>query len=47
MRARSDARGHEECGKFCRSGIVCREIGATIAIKAVVLSSFFLWHAAC
>jgi hypothetical protein len=34
-------------GKFCRSGIICREVDATIAAIAVVLSVFFLWHAAC
>jgi hypothetical protein len=34
-------------GKFCRGGIICREIAAVPAAKAVVLSAFFLWHAAC
>jgi hypothetical protein len=34
-------------GKFCRGGIICREIGAMTAAKAIVLSTFFLWHAAC
>jgi hypothetical protein len=36
-----------EGGKFCRSGIICREIDATTAAKTVVLSAFFPWHAAC
>jgi hypothetical protein len=39
--------GAGEAGKFCRSGIICREIHATTAAKTVVLSAFFLWHAAC
>jgi hypothetical protein len=34
-------------GKFCRGGTICREIGATAAIKAFVLSMLFLWHTAC
>jgi hypothetical protein len=34
-------------GKFCRGGIICREIDAIAAIKVFVLSMFFLWHSAC
>jgi hypothetical protein len=36
-----------EGGKFCRHGIICREIGVAAVAKAVVLSTFFLWHRAC
>jgi hypothetical protein len=39
--------GRNEAGKFCRGGIICREIGATTAANAVVLLMFFPWHAAC
>jgi hypothetical protein len=39
--------GAVEGGKFCRSGIICREIDARTAAETVVLSAFFLWHAAC
>ena len=41
------AKGCGEGGKFCRRGIICREPGAITAVKAVVLSTFFLWHTAC
>jgi hypothetical protein len=39
--------GSREGGKFCRCGIICREIAARFAAKAVVLSAFFLWHTVC
>jgi hypothetical protein len=39
--------GSREGGKFCRGGIICREIAAALAAKAVVLTAFFLWHTAC
>jgi hypothetical protein len=39
--------GSGEGGKFCRSGIICRDLDATIMAKAVVLSTFLPWHAAC
>jgi hypothetical protein len=39
--------GRGEGGKFCRSGIICREIDATSAAETVVLSGFFLWHGVC
>jgi hypothetical protein len=40
-------RGSAEGGKFCRCGIICREIAARSAAKVVVLTAFFLWHTAC
>jgi hypothetical protein len=40
-------RGSGEGGKFCRCGIICREIAARSAAKVVVLTAFFLWHTAC
>jgi hypothetical protein len=39
--------GRGEGGKFCRRGIICREVDAVAAARAVVLSAFFLWHTAC
>jgi hypothetical protein len=39
--------GSGEGGKFCRGGIICREIAAVPAAKAIVLTAFFLWHTAC
>jgi hypothetical protein len=34
-------------GKFCRGGIICREIVATPTTRIIVLSAFFLWHRVC
>jgi hypothetical protein len=34
-------------GKFCRRGIICREIAARSAAEPIVLTAFFLWHTAC
>jgi hypothetical protein len=36
-----------EGGRFCRNGIICREVAAMTAAKAAVLLMFFLWHGAC
>jgi hypothetical protein len=39
--------GSGKGGKFCRGGIICRELAARPVAKAIVLTAFFLWHTAC
>jgi hypothetical protein len=39
--------GCGKVGKFCRSGIICREPDAVTTANTLVLSTFFLWHMAC